>query len=562
MNVRVLTVILSLLLLSEPLHSNEVPDSCESDIYCRGKLLHDVQMSRIFPDSKTFVDKTMKYPPNEIIKKYEKLTDKYGGYVPPVDVLRSFVNDNFEDGEELELWEPHDWSQQPNILNKIKDENFRDWAYQLNIVWKNLSRRISEDVHRNPELYSLIYVPNGFIIPGGRFKELYYWDTYWIVNGLLVCEMPDTARGVIENLLYLIKTLGHIPNGNRVYYTQRTQPPMITLMVDSYFQYTMDFSIIKKYIHLLDKEMDYWLTHRAVEVKKNGNTYKLFRYFAVSNGPRPESYREDIINSKTTKTDEEEFFIDMKSGAESGWDFSTRWFIENATNHGNLSSIHTRYIIPVDLNALLHKNAKLLAMWFTMISNKEKAKKYELLSKQLLKGIRDVLWNEEEGIWLDYDILNEKPRKYFYLSNFVPFWTHSHRFTTKKAAAIAINYVHKMNLDRFVGGSPASLEFSGEQWDYPNAWPPLQAFFIQGLDRIGSKHTSHLAFHYALKYAQSNYKGFQDFGLMFEKYDALLEGRTGAGGEYEGQSGFGWTNGFIFELLDMWGMEMTSKNVS
>ncbi|CAH1391066.1 unnamed protein product [Nezara viridula] len=558
MIVKLLLVLFSAVILTEPLQFDELPDSCESDIYCRGRLLHDVQMSRIFSDSKTFVDKTMKYPPNTIVKKYEELIKQYEGRVPPPAVLRNFVTENFKDGSELELWEPHDWSQQPNILNRIKDDNFREWAFQLNAIWKNLSRRITEDVHKNPELHSLIYVPNGFIIPGGRFRELYYWDTFWIVNGLLICQMTDTARGVIENLLYLIKNVGHIPNGNRVYYTQRTQPPMITQMVNSYFQHTKDFSFIKKNIHLLDIEMDYWQTSRTVEINTNGKTYKLFRYFAVSNGPRPESYREDTITSESTGSDQAELFIDIKSAAESGWDFSSRWFIENATNHGNLSSIHTQNIIPVDLNALLHKNAKLLTSWFRKIGNQDKAKKYQLLSKQIMEGMTEVLWNDEEGIWLDYDILNEKPRNYFYVSNFVPFWTNSHTFTPTQAATLATNYINKIKLDQYIGGTPSSLEFSGEQWDFPNAWPPLQAFFIQGLDNIGTKKTSDLALHYALKYAQSNYKGFQDFGLMFEKYDALVKGRSGSGGEYEGQSGFGWTNGFIFELLDKWGMEMTS----
>lgn len=558
MNVKVLIVLLSVVILSEALQLNEVPDTCESDIYCRGILLHDVQMSRIYSDSKTFVDKKMRHPANEIINSYEELKKQYGGDVPPSDVLRKFVDDNFADGSELELWEPHDWTAQPNILSRIKDDNFREWAFQLNIIWKNLSRRITEDVHKSPELYSLIYVPNGFVIPGGRFRELYYWDTFWIVNGLLICDMTETAKGVIENLLYIIKNFGHMPNGNRVYYVQRTQPPMITQMVNSYLQHTNDFVFLKKNIHLLDTEMDYWQKFRTVEVNKNGKKYRLFRYFAVSNGPRPESYREDVLTSDTGNRDHTEIFIDLKSAAESGWDFSSRWFIDNATNHGNISSIHTRYIIPVDLNALLHKNAKLLAKWFGQLGNKDKAKKYELLSKQLIEGISEILWNDEEGIWLDYDIKNEKPRNYFYVSNFVPFWTNSHTFTSKQAATLAINYINKMKLDQYIGGTPSSLTFSGEQWDFPNAWPPLQAFFIQGLDNIGTKKTSDLALHYALKYAQSNYKGFHEFGLMFEKYDATQKGRTGTGGEYEGQSGFGWTNGFIFELLDKWGMEMTS----
>jgi len=131
---------------------------------------------------------------------------------------------------------------------------------------------VKKEVKDNPELYSLIFVPNGFIIPGGRFKELYYWDTYWIVKGLLLSDMHETTKGVIENLLWLVQKLGLIPNGSRVYYEQRSQVPLLIPMVDAYYKKTKDHEFIKNNFHLLEKEFSYWIEHATVEVAFLPNT--------------------------------------------------------------------------------------------------------------------------------------------------------------------------------------------------------------------------------------------------------------------------------------------------
>lgn len=99
-----------------------------------------------------------------------------------------------QDGDELEEWTPDDWTESPTLLARIEDDKYREWASNLNKKWFTLARKMKLDVRDNPQLYSLLYVPNGFIIPGGRFKELYYWDSYWIVQGLLVCDMDKTAK--------------------------------------------------------------------------------------------------------------------------------------------------------------------------------------------------------------------------------------------------------------------------------------------------------------------------------------------------------------------------------
>lgn len=218
-----------------------------SQIYCESDLLKAVQLAQIFPDSKTFVDMKLKFSESEILYNYTVLKNNYNDAVPKEEIAK-FVDENFVDGDELEIWTPSDFTESPSIANRIKDKSYKQWALGLNQVWKTLARKVKDDVRLHPDRYSLIWVPNGFAIPGGRFRELYYWDTYWIVNGMLLCDMSSTARGVIDNILSLVKQFGFMPNGGRVYYLNRSQPPMVTLMVASYYKATNDFDYVKKVI--------------------------------------------------------------------------------------------------------------------------------------------------------------------------------------------------------------------------------------------------------------------------------------------------------------------------
>ena len=130
-----------------------------------------------------------------------------------------------------------------------------------------------------------------FASTGGRFREFYYWDTYWIIQGLLLSEMYDTTRGILENFLSMVDTYGHVPNGGRVYYIQRSQPPLLIPMVDSYVTQTGNITFLRNNINLLEKEFKFWMSNRTVTVNIDGNEYKLARHYAPSQGPRPEGYR-------------------------------------------------------------------------------------------------------------------------------------------------------------------------------------------------------------------------------------------------------------------------------
>ncbi|XP_025201432.1 trehalase-like isoform X2 [Melanaphis sacchari] len=542
--------------------SNELKSSCLSKIYCESELLHDVQLSKIYPDSKTFVDKQLKSTESDILDKYRKLKLSNNNQVPSNTELTKFIDEYLKDGNELEEWTPPDFTDNPSIANRIRDKNYKQWSLGLNQVWKTLARKIKHEVRDHPSNYSLIWVPNGFAIPGGRFRELYYWDTYWIVNGMLLCDMTSTAKGVIDNILYLISLFNFMPNGARVYYLNRSQPPMVTLMVANYYKATNDFDYVRTVIPTLDKEFKFWMENRMVTFQKNGKSYTMARFYAPSRGPRPESYREDYETAEYFKTEKEKtnFYINIKSGAETGWDFSSRWFINkiNYSNKGNLTDIQTPSIIPVELNSLLHVNALTLSEWYAKMGNISKAEEYSAIAATFLNNIQEVMWRPDLGAWFDWDIMNNKSREYFYVSNIVPLWTGSYNMPKKAVASSVLGYLrdqHIIEPDYSVNfnGTPTSLYESSQQWDFPNAWPPLQAFIIQGLDRTQQKLAQQVALKLADVWLRSNYKGFAEKSMMFEKYDVLASGETGGGGEYIPQTGFGWTNGVVFEFLNRWG---------
>jgi alpha,alpha-trehalase len=153
-------------------------------------------MARIYNDSKTFVDMKLKQSPDITLKLFDEFMAKYSDDKKPTkDELQGWVEENFEDrGSEFETWIPDDFKKNPEILNKINDKELRNFAQDLNGVWLELGRQMKKDVAANPELYSIIYVENPVIVPGGRFLEFYYWDSYWIIRGLLLTEMVHVSR--------------------------------------------------------------------------------------------------------------------------------------------------------------------------------------------------------------------------------------------------------------------------------------------------------------------------------------------------------------------------------
>lgn len=222
------------------------PPPCDSEIYCTGPILHQVQTAKLFDDDKYFVDMKLRAAPDVVLSAFRNLSNESPNASVAPAKLKEFLGVYFEEpGTEFETWTPPDWHDKPKFLSGIADSKLREWAGKIHGLWKSLGRKIRTGVKDHPELYSQIYTPNPVVVPGGRFRELYYWDSYWVINGLLLSEMTDTAFGMIENFLHLVNRYGFVPNGGRIYYERRSQPPFLTLMVESYYQATKDKEFLR-----------------------------------------------------------------------------------------------------------------------------------------------------------------------------------------------------------------------------------------------------------------------------------------------------------------------------
>ncbi|XP_055705281.1 trehalase isoform X4 [Phlebotomus papatasi] len=536
--------------------------TANSQIYCYGPLLDTVQMAHLFNDSKTFVDMKLKQTPEVTMQLFEEFMALYD-QKPSRGQILGFVVDNFEkEGSEFEPWTPTDWHQNPKFLDNVQDPKLREFGRELHGLWLKLGRKMKKEVEEQPELYSIIHVPNPVIVPGGRFREFYYWDSYWIIKGLLYSEMYSTAKGMLQNFLHIISRFGFIPNGGRVYYSKRSQPPLLAAMIKAYVEVTGDEDFAVQAVPLLEHEFNFWFNNHTVQC--NGHT--LCIYGDKSKGPRPESYREDVETSQDFPTEaaKQEHYSELKAGAESGMDFSSRWFInDDGTNTGDLRNLKTRSIIPVELNAILFWNAKIIAEFYVMAKNLTKAMVFEQRAQQIAEGIHACLWHEDVGAWLDYDMINARRRNYFVPTNLAPLWMKCYNEALEaNITEKVLKYIDAMEIDSFPGGVPNTLQRTGEQWDYPNVWAPMQYMLIAGLDNLNDQRAKDLARSWATRWVHSNFIAFNETHSMFEKYDAEELGGHGSGGEYEVQLGFGWSNGVIVELLDKYGNILSAPGSS
>uniref|UniRef100_A0A3B5BC12 Trehalase n=1 Tax=Stegastes partitus TaxID=144197 RepID=A0A3B5BC12_9TELE len=481
------------------------PPPCDSEIYCTGPILHQMQSAKLFDDDKYFVDMKLRAAPDVVLSAFHNLSNKFPNKnVPPAD-LREFLAAHFEDpGTEFEPWTPPDWHDKPKFLGGIADEQLRKWAGEIHSLWKSLGRKIRSSVRDQPELYSQIYMPNPLVVPGGRFRELYYWDSYWVINGLLLSEMTDTASGMIQNFLHLVNRYGFVPNGGRIYYERRSQPPFLTLMVESYYQATQDKEFLRAALPVLEKEHEFWMRNRSLAVKVNGALHVLNRYDGMADLPR---YLK------------QQLWLDLKAGAESGWDYTSRWFIDgDGHNDGTLRDIRASQVLPVDLNALLCRNEKTLASF------------HRLQLSARLEAMELLLWDAERGAWFDYSLVTFSKHYHFYTSNLAPIWAQC--YSRPEMGERAVQYLKGSGALQFPNGVPTSLKDSGQQWDYPNAWPPLQHMLIEGLSKLPSEEAQQLAFDLAQRWIKTNWLAYIKYEAMFEKYDVNGDGKPGGGGEY------------------------------
>ncbi|KAI5655296.1 hypothetical protein M9H77_32483 [Catharanthus roseus] len=521
-------------------------------------------------DPKLYVDMSLKHNLSSTIEGFNKIPRTENGSVLASD-LNGFIEEFLEGADEdLVYVEPVDFVPQPEeFLPNVENSEMRDWALEVHSLWKNLSRKVSDRVLESPELHTLLPLQKPVIIPGSRFREVYYWDSYWVIRGLLASKMYESAKGIVTNLISLIDQFGYPLNGARAYYTNRSQPPLLSSMIFDIYSRTGDMDFIKKSLPALLKEHEFWNsgTHMVTIQDAQGYTHNLSRYYAKWNKPRPESSTIDRETAeKLPNTCEKtQLYRELASAAESGWDFSTRWM----RNESDLTTMSTTFILPVDLNAFILKMELDIAYFANVTGDSSVALRFKEASQTRQKAMNSIFWNAEKGQWLDYWLSKSNTSKDAYTweasnqnqnifaSNFIPLWInlfHSDGLMLEKVIESfkTSGLIHP-------AGIATSLTNSGQQWDFPNGWAPLQHMIVEGLARCGSEEARAMAKDIALRWIRTNYAAYKNTGTMHEKYDVEKCGEYGGGGEYAPQTGFGWSNGVVLAFLEEFGWSQDLK---
>jgi alpha,alpha-trehalase len=520
-----------------------------------GALFDTVQMARIFPDGKTFADCTPKYAPEEIMRKFESARNQSGFD------LRQFVLDNFDPPV------PHS--------TNFKSDMSRDVTGHIMALWPVLTRQ-ADTAGRTGTLLPL---PNPYVVPGGRFGEIYYWDSYFTMLGLQVSNQHDLIGNMVQNFAYLIDTYGHIPNGNRSYYLSRSQPPFFSLMVkltagppppphegggttapppatgeeakpkapSPPLMGGPGGAAVLRYLPQLEKEYAFWMdgsenltaqqpTYRRVVRLDDGLI--LNRYWDDRAAPRPEAYREDVMTARAaTGRPKEEVYRHLKAAAESGIDFSSRWNITGM----DLTTINTTDWLPVDLNCLLwHLEHTLQEAWQAK-GDSAKTQFYRQRADARAQAIRTLFYDAGSSWFMDYNYVQKKPNTVPCLTGLYPLYFN---LAGQVQADACARTVEKTFLRP--GGVVTTPNRTGQQWDAPNGWAPLVWITIDGLRRNGHRD---LANTIKQRWIKLNTDVYKRTGKLLEKYNVEDLSLEAGGGEYPVQDGFGWTNGVLLRLL-------------
>nr|DAD17965.1 TPA_asm: hypothetical protein HUJ06_019428 [Nelumbo nucifera] len=506
-------------------------------------------------DPKLYVDLSLKFNLSTTEEAFDKLPRSANGSVSARD-LQSFIASYLGDaGSDMVIIQPVDFMPEPpGFLPKVENPVVRAWALEVHSLWKNLSRKVADGVKESPELHTLLPLPSPFIIPGSRFREVYYWDSYWVIRGLLASKMHQTAKGVVQNLISLIDKYGYVLNGARAYYNNRSQPPLLSSMVLDIYLRTNDLEFVKKSLPSLVKEHGFWNSgiHKVTIQDAQACTHTLNRYYAMWNKPRPESSTIDKESASKllNASEKEQFYRQVASTAESG-------------DPSDLTTLATTSILPVDLNAYILKMELDIAFLARIVGEEHTAEVFLEASQARKKAIGSIFWNAKMGQWLDYRLTSshtcetvhrwgaQNQNEKIFASNFMPLWIELFNSDGPMVKKVMKSFQDSGLLR--AAGIATSLTESGQQWDFPNGWAPLQHMIVEGLLRSGSKEAMSLAEDIAVRWIRTSYAAYKKTGTIHEKYDVEACGKIGGGGEYVPQTGFGWTNGVLLAFLEEFG---------
>ncbi len=489
------------------------------------QLFRDVQLAQVFPDQKTFCDMIPIETPAQILAAYAKEKD----HSKPA--LAAFVAAHFRAP-----------SGGPVVPTAPPGEPVQTYIAAL---W-NVLEEHTGDVDKTAPYSSLLELPRPFVVPGGRFREMYYWDSYFTMLGLEADGRHDIAENMVEDFAYEIDHYGHIPNGNRTYYLSRSQPPFFSKMIDLIAEREGRQAYIT-YLPELEREYDYWMDgadnlprgrayHNVVRLA-NGTV--LNRYWDAREVPRDESYRQDVLTAMSTSRPARDVYRNLRATAESGWDFSSRWLSDGQ----HLATVQTLNILPVDLNSLLEHLELTLAHAYTLKGDAYRARVFEARADTRQAAIRKIFWDSQLHFYSDYLWREGRLTHRLTAASLYPLFFH---IATSEQAGDVTHLVATRLL--MPNGVATTLITSGQQWDQPNGWAPLQWIAISGLNDYGERV---LAKTIARRWMHANLTVFNATGKLVEKYD-LLTASGGGGGEYTTQIGFGWTNGVLRKLMTLY----------
>jgi len=351
---------------------------------------------------------------------------------------------------------------------------------------------------------------------------------------------------MVENFAYLIDEIGFIPNGNRTYYCTRSQPPFFALMVELLAEVRDDAGVLGRFLPQLIREYDFWMSGTEIvnadepahrRVVAFGDAY-LNRYWDDAIVPRQESYAEDVELAARVDRSPESLYRDVRAGAESGWDFTSRWFGDRRS----LATIRTTQVIPVDLNSLMYNLESLLARICRSEGRGEEAEHYLRRAERRLRILQTNFFDDDAGMFVDLALPNMKSTGALSIAATYPLFF---GIALPEQAARVAHRVHSDFLK--AGGWLTTLYDTGQQWDRPNGWAPMQWIIYRGLCNYGRETE---ALEGAQRWVDNNLDIYGKSGSLVEKYDVENMGVQAAGGEYEVQTGFGWTNGVLLKFLD------------
>lgn len=478
-------------------------------------LFDAVQKSKIFEDQKDMADAIPLFSISVINENYESQKDNKGFD------LKEFVLKHFK-------------FDQPE--SSIQREDQLPIEDHIEKLWDELTRTAYE------EKGTLLKLPKPYIVPGGRFNEFFYWDSYFVMLGLQVSGRIEMMKNIVDNCAYLINEFGFVPNASRTYFLSRSQPPYFSLMLDLIFESTNDETIYSQYFETLEKEYHFWMD--GAEDLEKGNQYRrvvktqngdvLNRYFDDENAPRPESYMIDVEDAETSAN--QEFFRNVRAACESGWDFSSRWFADG----NSIQTIETLNLAQVDLNCLLWHLENTLANTSELQNLEAKKNNYSKKAEARKIAIDKYFWNEEERIYKDYNIKSESQTSSEHIATLYPLFLNLSNQDQAKAVSKTIN-------EKFLkkGGLITTTKDSGQQWDAPNAWAPYQWLGFLAMKNYGF---DDLAENIKNNWCSNVDRIYNNTGKLMEKYNAIDTTSIAGGGEYPNQDGFGWTNGVYIKL--------------